>query len=70
VFLRSAEHEAAHYAVFPLHSPHRKFETPQPTFLSNVRENLIFPNILILLFLDKNREMKYSGPNILNDIRI
>ena len=68
--LRSTEHEAAHYAVFPIHSPHRKFDTPQPTFLSNVKEYFIVPNILILIFLKSIQQMKYSGPNVLKDIRI
>jgi len=44
--LRSTEHEANHYAIFPMHSPHRKLESPEPTFLSNVKENFIVPNIL------------------------
>jgi len=39
--LRSAEHESAHYAVFPLHSPHRKLEIPLPTFFSNAKENFL-----------------------------
>ena len=50
-WVRNADHEAPYYAVFsiPLLAPslrpkylsqHRTFERPQPTFLSNVKEEL------------------------------
>lgn len=48
--VRNAEYEVPYYAVFSIplsaspssakHTPHRIFEHPQPTFISNVKETL------------------------------